>query len=415
LTQSLFRSQALEAATSTAAAGSPPITPFSWHLLGGFITVIVGLVLVFVATAEYSRKETAVGSLVASGGAVRVAAMRGGVVADLKVAEGDRVGAGQPLFTVSSQQQLEAGGTLDRAVLASLETQVAVLKEQIASDPDRVAMERHRLDTAIASVQAEREALLAQREIMAARVQAAAERQRTFAGLVERGSVTRTALQELEEALLSRRQSLADLDRQVAAIEKELGQVQLQREQLPVQQAERLAGWRLSLADRERQQAEVRAQGAQVITAPVSGKVTALQIRAGQVVDPNRPLLTLLPDGPGLKAEVYVPSRAIGFVAPGQAVRLMVDAFPFQRFGTVSGTVETVSQAVLAPGDVIGRVVLTEPAYRATVRLDRQSIDAFGQPVDLQPDMSLKADIILEGRSLIAWLFEPILSVRGRM
>lgn len=415
MTQSLFRSQALEAATSTAAAGSPPITPFSWHLLGGFITVIVGLVLVFVATAEYSRKETAVGSLVASGGAVRVAAMRGGVVADLKVAEGDRVGAGQPLFTVSSQQQLEAGGTLDRAVLASLETQVAVLKEQIASDPDRVAMERHRLDTAIASVQAEREALLAQREIMAARVQAAAERQRTFAGLVERGSVTRTALQELEEALLSRRQSLADLDRQVAAIEKELGQVQLQREQLPVQQAERLAGWRLSLADRERQQAEVRAQGAQVITAPVSGKVTALQIRAGQVVDPNRPLLTLLPDGPGLKAEVYVPSRAIGFVAPGQAVRLMVDAFPFQRFGTVSGTVETVSQAVLAPGDVIGRVVLTEPAYRATVRLDRQSIDAFGQPVDLQPDMSLKADIILEGRSLIAWLFEPILSVRGRM
>lgn len=415
MTHPLFRPQALEAATSTAAAGSPPITPFSWHLLGGFITAIVGIVAVFIATAEYARKETAVGSLVTSGGAVRVAAMRGGVVADLKVAEGDRVAAGQPLFTVSSQQQLEAGGTLDRAVLASLETQVAVLKEQIASDPDRVAMERRRLETAIASVRAEREALNAQRDIMEARVQAAAERQRTFAGLVERGSATRAALQEIEEALLSQRQSLADLDRQVAAIEKELGQVQLQREQLPVQQAERLAGWRLSLADRERQQAEVQAQGAQVITAPVSGKVTALQIRAGQVVDPNRPLLTLLPDGPGLKAEVYVPSRAIGFVAPGQAVRLMVDAFPFQRFGTVSGTVETVSQAVLAPGDVLGRVVLTEPAYRATIRLDRQSIDAFGQPVDLQPDMTLKADIVLEGRSLLAWLFEPILSVRGRM
>jgi len=110
-----------------------------------------------------------------------------------------------------------------------------------------------------------------------------------------------------------------------------------------------------------------------------------------------------------------VPSRAIGFIVPGQRVRLMVDAFPYQRFGTLGGSVSTVSRAVLSPNEVLGKVALTEPAYRITVRLDRQDIDAFGRSVPLQPDMTLKADIVLEGRSLAAWLFEPLISVRGRM
>nr|WP_281433498.1 HlyD family efflux transporter periplasmic adaptor subunit [Microvirga splendida] len=369
----------------------------------------------FLGTAEYARKETASGALVAAGGAVRIAAMRGGVVSDLKVRDGDRVEAGQPLFTVASAQGLEAGGTLDGAILASLETQVRVLRDQIAADPARTANEVLRLDAAIAAVAAERAALAAQRRLMAERIRVTEERRDAVAGLAQQGHTTRAALQEQDEALLARRQALAELDRELAAAEKELGQTELQREQLPVQQAERVAQLRLNLADKERQQAEAQAQRAQVVTAPIAGRVTALQVMPGQIVDPNRPLLTILPEGAGLLAELFVPSRAIGFVEAGQRVRLMVDAFPYQRFGTQGGTVETVSQAVLLPNEVIGKVPLTEPAYRVTVRLDRQDVEAFGRQVALQPDMTLKADIVLEGRSLVAWLFEPLISVRGRM
>jgi membrane fusion protein len=394
---------------------SLPVAPLSWRLLGGFVFACLAVVVLFLATAEYARKETAGGSLVAAGGAVRVSALRGGVVTELKVREGDRVAAGQPLFTVASRQGLEAGGTLDAAVLASLDTQTQVLRDQIASDPARMANETRRLDATIASVTAERDALIAQRKLMAERVQVTEERRNTIARLAQQGHTTRAALQEQDEALLARRQNLAEIDRDLAAAEKELGQTELLREQLPVQQAERLAQLRLNLADRERQRAEAQAQRAQVIAAPLAGRVTALQASPGQIVDPNKPLLTLLPDGASLLAELFVPSRAIGFVEPGQRVRLMVDAFPYQRFGTLSGSVETVSQAVLSPNEIIGRTVLNESAYRVTVRLDRQAIDAFGREVPLQPDMTLKADIVLEGRSLVAWLFEPLIGVRGRM
>lgn len=411
----MFRPQAVAAATGEASAASLPVAPIEWRLLGGFLVLATALIVLFVATAEYARKETASGSLVAAAGVARVTARRDGIVVDLKVREGDRVEAGQALFTISSQQGLEGGGTLDTAVIASLDAQTRLLTEQIEADPARVANEIVRLDASIETVKSQRDALSAQRRLQADRVRVVEERRQAVFQLYEKGNATRAALQELDEALLSRRQSLADIDRQFAAMERELEQARLQREQLPVQQSERVSQLRLSLADRERQRSEVEAQRAQVIRAPVTGRVTALQASLGQLVDPNRPLLTLVPEGSELRAELFVPSRAIGFVEPGQRVRLMIDAFPYQRFGAYGGTVDTVSQAILAPSEVVGRVPLAEPVYRVTVRLDRQTIDAFGRQVPLQPDMTVKADIVLEGRSLFAWLFEPLLSARGRM
>jgi len=56
-----------------------------------------------------------------------------------------------------------------------------------------------------------------------------------------------------------------------------------------------------------------------------------------------------------------------------------------------------------------------EPAYRIKVALERQTISAFGREVPLQPDMTLRADIILERRSIIEWLLEPLLGARQRM
>jgi membrane fusion protein len=74
----------------------------------------------------------------------------------------------------------------------------------------------------------------------------------------------------------------------------------------------------------------------------------------------------------------------------------MYDAFPYQHFGTYRGEVVKVSQTILTSSDVAGPIKLTEPGYRVTAALDRPNIDAYGKTVPLQPDMLLKADIILE-------------------
>ena len=69
----------------------------------------------------------------------------------------------------------------------------------------------------------------------------------------------------------------------------------------------------------------------------------------------------------------------------------------------------------MLPGEVDMPVAVQEPVYRVQVALGQQEIRAYGNTVPLQSGMLLSADIVLEQRSLISWLFEPILSLQGRL
>ena len=90
--------------------------------------------------------------------------------------------------------------------------------------------------------------------------------------------------------------------------------------------------------------------------------------------------------------------------------RLRFDAFPYQRFGSYQGQVIKTAQAIVLPNEVDMPVTVQEPVYRVEVQLESQQIRAFNNDVPLQSGMLLSADIVLEQRSLLAWLFEPIFS-----
>ena len=57
----------------------------------------------------------------------------------------------------------------------------------------------------------------------------------------------------------------------------------------------------------------------------------------------------------------------------------------------------------------------SEPLYRITVALDAQAVQAYGQAQALAPGMQLDADVLLDRRTLIEWIFEPLISVTGRV
>jgi membrane fusion protein len=113
-----------------------------------------------------------------------------------------------------------------------------------------------------------------------------------------------------------------------------------------------------------------------------------------------------------------VPSRAIGFIEPGDKVLLRYRAFPYQKFGHHTGRVARISRSALSPSDfgaLIGNTPQGETFYRVTVKLARQSVMAFGKPEQLKPGMLLDADILGEKRRLIEWVLEPLYSVSGRV
>jgi membrane fusion protein len=156
----------------------------------------------------------------------------------------------------------------------------------------------------------------------------------------------------------------------------------------------------------------VNGRSAYIVRAPVGGRISLLQASVGQAADPRRLELQIVPGDSELQAQLFIPVRAIGFVEVGQDVRILFDSFPYQRFGTYHGRITKVSQTVLLASDVQSPVELKEPAYAATVALDRPDVTANGKRIPLQPDMSLKADIILEKRTLVDWIFAPLRHLR---
>ena len=160
-----------------------------------------------------------------------------------------------------------------------------------------------------------------------------------------------------------------------------------------------------------RQAANTAGSRAYVLRAPVAGRVTALTARIGQPATAQTPLMTIVPAGSVLRAELSVPSAAIGFVKPGQTVRLAIDAFPYQRFGTVNGRIQTVAAS---PVSMTAQNGSTVSVYPVIVTLDDSAVTAFGRREPLVSGMSLTARIVTEKQSLLQWLFEPLFAVRRR-
>ena len=128
-------------------------------------------------------------------------------------------------------------------------------------------------------------------------------------------------------------------------------------------------------------------------------------------------MLSILPAGSQLEAQLLVPSSAIGFVEPGNRVVLRYQAYPYQKFGQQYGKVVQVSRSALSPAEaasLLGQNIAT-PLYRVLVKLDHQSIDAYGKTEALKPGMALEADILLDRRSLWQWVFEPLYGLRERL
>ena len=176
--------------------------------------------------------------------------------------------------------------------------------------------------------------------------------------------------------------------------------------------AQKVQALRNDLAATEQKIAEINGRRAYIVRAPTRGRVTTVQASQGQVADTRRLQLEIVPLEAVLQAQLFIPAKAVGFVRPGQEIRVLYDAFPYQNFGAYGGRLVNVSETLLTSADAAGPVALKEPAYKARAELYRPDIDAYGKKIPLQPDMLLKADIVLEKRSLARWLLNPLLSAR---
>jgi membrane fusion protein len=409
----LFRQEAIDFLHQRHSWGEVvSLQPISSTILSWTLAGLVAFILVFISIAQYARKETVAGYLTPTFGTAKIFVPQQGIVKQVQVNEGQDVAEGEPLLTIVTSQITANGDDVNATVLAVLTQQRDVVERQIAAEERRTASEHDRLASTIKGVEGETAQLEDQRNIQNERLQLSESFVSTGATLVAKGALPAIELKRREQAALEQRQHLASLDQQITVRRTQLADARHTLEQLPTVAAERVRVLRGDLSWIEQRIAEVDGRRAYVIKAPTSGRVSTLQASIGQVADPRHMQLEIIPLDSPLQAQLFFPTRAFGFVRPGQQVRILYDAFPYQKFGTYRGSVTNVSQTILTGNDATGPITLKEPAYRVTVAPERPDIDAYGLKMPLQPGMLLKADVILEQRSLMRWLLDPVLSAR---
>ena len=414
----LFRPEALAAHTELRWGRPIGLIPLSWKIVSVFLAVLIVAVGVFLTTATYARKETVRGILKPVGGEARVLATQGGVLRALYVAEGALVERGTPLAKITRETLLSDGAIADEQVLEGLRQEEATLRDRLRALAGAAPLDAVSMASSLAVLESDRAAALESARLGDARLAIATQRVTSARPLVASGLIAAEELRRREEAELALRQEIAAARGRARSLEAQIRELGARRSRLPFDQAQQRSQLEAALASLSQRRAQAEAARGYELRAQVSGRVSGVQVALGQSLDPSRPLMTLTPSGARLTAEVYVPSRAIGFIRAGQKVRLLYDAFPYQRFGAAQGTVEAVSATVLLPQEVNAALrseEFREPVYRVTVRLVRQDMLAFGQVMDLSAGMALTADIVLEERSFAEWLFEPILAMRGRL
>ena len=142
----------------------------------------------------------------------------------------------------------------------------------------------------------------------------------------------------------------------------------------------------------------------QNVLAPTSGVIFNPQVRRDSVINPGSTILTLVPQT-GLQAEVFVSNKDIGFVRKGQLSKVRVDAFPFTRYGELTGEVSRIGADSLEPDQ-------SAPFFRypVTLKLNRSFLKSGSTIIPLRNGMSVTANLKLREKRVISLLSDMLVN-----
>lgn len=362
--------------------------------------------------------------------------LEGGILAELRVAEGDTVRKGQTLLLLDTKGSVSELAEVQRPWLqamaelaridAELHARALRLPPALAEHPDLQAQAQRKL----AANRAEQQQVNNSLEQAIAQRQQAWQRLRAELALGSRELQLMQQEVELLRPLAPAVVPTAELLRR----ERELLAKEGAQNALAHQVNEAASALRQAVAERDKAQASYRAAllkeasehqsrldvlGARThekadrlarasVQAPADGVVRQVYARTpGQVVAPGAPLLDLVPESEQLIVEAQIAPGDVGFLHPGQKARIKVSAYDFAVYGALDGEIQRISADTVIDKESRDQ----RPHYLVTIAARNALRDPAGQPLTLAPGMTASVDIVTGRRTVLTYLFKPL--VRG--
>jgi len=418
VSSSLFRKEAIEHQKERLLGDVLLFQPLSFKLLIGLIVAIVIAIILFLFCGSYARKETVSGFLLPDKGIAKIYAPQIGTISQVYVKEGQSVVAGQKLFSIITEHTAEEGHKVDNLLLEELARSQQDLENRIAGQESVNQADLARLQNQIVSLEAQLKQIQEKLKLQIERVKLSQERVDKLKKLSASGYLSAMDYQKVYEDHLTQKQQEQELLSAQTSAQTDLMKLHSELSQFPERSKRCILDLQRALLETKQRHLEIQGRKGAQITAPVDGVVDALMAKPGQFqgqVQQMHPLMAIIPNNAKLQAQLWVPTRAMGFIKPGQTVRIRYAAFPYQRYGVHEGTIASISQHILNPNELATPLDIKEPVYQVVVNLKKQYIQAYGNTMNLQAGMMIDADIILEKQSLFRWILDPIYTVKGKV
>ena len=362
----------------------------AWLIIGLFATAVAASFLVHIP--ETIRCPCV---LVPESGADPIQSPRIAVIRQVKIWEGREVAAGDELFVLSSEEVGDRD-TKARTLQEDMASRERNLKQSETTDAADLQMKDHEIAQSDDELKF-RESTVAVERDLAARVEK----------LYKLGIYSQTDL-------ILRQLEVEGAEKDLSVVARTRQQVILQRQQMAAEQARqradqlaeikkleiRLAALKVQLADTHQNMVSIYAPYDAVV-------VSVAQNNPGSVVQNGQELCQLARADGKLRVRLLLTEAGLARLAVGERMRFFADAFPYQRYGTVTGTLSWISQSAVSSRE--------GQQFIALATLDRNSIEVGGQSKPLRVGMRGEARIVVGNRTLIEYVLEPVRQLRENM
>jgi membrane fusion protein len=423
--RTLFRREAIE---GRAASRLGPVrihrTPAS-SLVAAVAAAFTLATIAFIALGEVTRKINAPGIAVPVGGLLSVSAAAAGEVTQILVKEGQALRLGQPVANIRSDVSTSAGATF-----AEIERQISERLSALANEQKLVARQYKERSTArdqrINSLLREANAAALEAATAAKRADLLRRELQRTAKLLDSGYLSQASLEATEERLLEAETRELISKRTAMSLEREIEAMRNEQTTAELEKQSQILQISRSSSSLQQELAENKTRIGVSARSPVEGRVATVLVSQGQRVSYGQNLALVAPLGAqgntiDIEIQLFIPSRAAGFVSPGQEVYLRYAAFPYQKFGMQFGKVSSVSSAPISPSDLpagyptslLSANQSQEPLYRIIVQPVSQTITVYDRFAEIPVGATVDAMIVQERKSILKWIVDPLMAASG--
>ena len=331
--------------------------------------------------------------LVPATGSDPIQAAHPGVISRVSVSEGQTVKKGDELFVLRSDE------------IHTLDTELRTLSEDLRIKQDGLA----RTETAY---HAQLNIKLAEIEQAKSEVKFRENHAKTSKDLVERMEKLAGQGGVSEVDLIKLRLEAAGSEKDLSVAQRTLQQTNLERERMETDYAKLRGEQEAEIEKLKVRTAALKAdlenaqQNLLTVRSPYDGVVISLDQRTvGSVVQQGQVLCQLAQQNAQLHARLLLKEAGFPKLAVAQKVRYFFEAFPYQRYGAISGKLDWISPSAVSSSDGAHFIGLAS--------LEKTTIPGgAGQTLPLRVGMKGEAHIIVGARTVIEYAFEPIRQLR---